>query len=55
MIKVGVIYKPDAVTPIGTTAYLDSTVDDRFDDDLTVPEIRNRVDDPDAIHRGIRV
>ena len=33
-IKVGVIYKPSAVTPIGTTAYLDSTVDPRFDDDL---------------------
>ena len=34
VIKVGVIYKPGAVTPMGTTAYLDSTVDARFDDEL---------------------
>jgi uncharacterized protein len=34
VIKVGLIYKPGSVTPVGEAAYLDSTVDDRFDDDL---------------------
>ncbi|MPZ51679.1 MAG: ExeM/NucH family extracellular endonuclease [Acidimicrobiia bacterium] len=39
VIKVGVIYKPDSVTPVGEPAVLDSSVDSRFDDDRNRPTL----------------
>jgi len=36
-IKVGLIYRPGAVTPVGTFSILDSTVDPRFLDDYNRP------------------
>jgi uncharacterized protein len=39
VIKVGMIYKPAAVTPIGQHAILDSGVDARYDDDLNRPAL----------------
>ena len=37
VIKVGIIYKPGSVTPLGVHAILDSTVDPLFDDELHRP------------------
>jgi predicted extracellular nuclease len=39
VIKVGLIYRTAAVTPIGDPAILDSSVDPRFDDDLNRPSL----------------
>ncbi|NJD27357.1 MAG: DUF3616 domain-containing protein, partial [Chloroflexi bacterium] len=38
-IKVGFIYKPGSVTPVGEFEVLDSTVDPRFDDDKSRPAL----------------
>ena len=38
-ITVGFIYKPDAVTPTGTTSVLDSSVDPRFDTSVQRPAL----------------
>jgi predicted extracellular nuclease len=38
-IKVGYIYKPGSVTPVGSHEILDSTVDPRFDDDRSRPAL----------------
>jgi predicted extracellular nuclease len=38
-IKVGIIYKPATVTPAGSYAILDSTVDPRFNDDRNRPAL----------------
>ncbi|HLF32261.1 MAG TPA: ExeM/NucH family extracellular endonuclease [Xanthomonadales bacterium] len=39
VIKVGLIFKPEAVTPLGEFAVLDSSVDPRFDDRLSRPAL----------------
>ena len=38
-IRVGIVYKPAAVTPVGAFAILDSTVDPRFDDTKSRPAL----------------
>jgi predicted extracellular nuclease len=38
-IRVGIIYQPAVVTPVGTHAIIDSTVDPRFRDNLNRPSI----------------
>jgi uncharacterized protein len=38
-IKVGILYRPGTVVPIGDPAILDSTVDPRFDDDRNRPVV----------------
>jgi predicted extracellular nuclease len=38
-IKVGLIYRPDSVTPVGDYAILDKTVDERFDSDNQRPTV----------------
>ncbi|HEX9550414.1 MAG TPA: ExeM/NucH family extracellular endonuclease, partial [Candidatus Limnocylindrales bacterium] len=38
-IRVGLIYRPDAVTPVGAFQVLDSTVDPRFDDTRSRPAL----------------
>ncbi len=38
-IRVGILYQPGEVTPVGDHAILDSTVDPRFNDDLNRPSI----------------
>ncbi|MDQ3733372.1 MAG: ExeM/NucH family extracellular endonuclease, partial [Actinomycetota bacterium] len=39
VIKVGVIYQPGSVTPLGDEAVLDNTVDPRFNSDLMRPSV----------------
>jgi hypothetical protein len=47
-IRVGFIYKPGAVTPVGEPAILDATVDPRFRDDLNRPALAQTFADGDG-------
>jgi predicted extracellular nuclease len=44
-IRVGILYQPASVTPIGTHAIIDSTVDSRFIDALNRPSIAQTFDE----------
>jgi uncharacterized protein len=44
-IRVGIIYKPGTVTPVGEPAILDSSVDPRFRDDLSRPVLAQTFSD----------
>ena len=47
-IKVALIYKPSAVTPVGDPAILDSSLDARFDDTLNRPALAQAFDSNDG-------
>lgn len=50
-IKVGIIYQPDAVRPVGDPAILTRDVDPRFDDSLNRPVLAQSFDTGDGQHR----
>ena len=47
-IKVALIYTPAAVTPVGAYAILDSSVDERFDDELNRPALAQSFEDAEG-------
>ncbi len=54
-IRVGILYQPDRVTPVGAHAIIDSTVDPRFIDNLNRPSIAQTFEVNSSggrLHRG---